>query len=279
MHFKKFRLYFSLVVIVIIGIAFVVVFYPREHLLNGLLVDLELKEPDPGRYTPLRTFITETAVEDLRAVKNIRTKIGLSYIHFSNFSKDYVLANEIDFLVLSPQGTPWRRYTGEIARQLDFVKKDLKTLIFEHNLPVLGICGGHQFLALTFGGVVDFIDTKFLGASPECYPKEAIAERGVVALETLHEDPIFYGITSHPGTLWVVESHYEEVKNVPEPLVNLARSSLSEAQLMRIPGKTVYGFAFHPEKSDGLGNENESRPNDGRLLMANFLKMVQKNAH
>jgi GMP synthase (glutamine-hydrolysing) len=84
-------------------------------------------------------------------------------------------------------------------------------------------------------------------------------------------DPIFSGVATHPGTLRVMESHYEEVKTVPERFVNLARSSMSEAQLIRIPGMLVYGTAFHPERS---GKSPGTECTEGRIILGNFLRMV-----
>jgi GMP synthase (glutamine-hydrolysing) len=71
-----------------------------------------------------------------------------------------------------------------------------------------------------------------------------------------------------------MENHYEEVKIVPEPFINLARSEVSEAQLIGIPEKPVYGMAFHPERCTGNANRQTAGECDGRRILTNFLKMA-----
>lgn len=270
--YSRFRLSIALFVLCVCVVCVVmVVFYPRERELRGLLVDLELREPDPASHRELREALTHGLLGAVPTVKHL--KVSLGYVHFSEFTREAVASHNADFLVLSPQGTPWYRYRGEAGDKLDKAKQALRDLVMNENLPVLGICGGHQFMALAFGGTVGFIDPNLAGTFPESYPKDAILERGLVVLTTLGDDPILAGVADHPGTFRVMESHYEEVKSIPRQFVNLARSDLSEAQLMRIPEKPVYGVAFHPERS--LNHETlEPRLFEGKRILANFLSIV-----
>lgn len=271
-YFSSFGLKASLLAFacVLLAIAVVVVIlYPREKILNSLLVDLELKGPDPGRYAELVEVFTRGFRDEAFPGKTVRTR--LSYIHYREFTAGLVKQQSPDFILLSPQSTPWHMYRDDAAVKLGEAKSVLKDLIIKDQMPVLGICGGHQFLAMAFGGAVDFIDSRLMGTFPERYPKEATSERGMAYLETLRRDPIFSGVAIHPGKFAVMESHYEEVKTIPEPFVNLARSPLSEAQLISIPGMIVYGMAFHPERS---GKSPGTKCEEGRLLLRNFVRMV-----
>jgi GMP synthase (glutamine-hydrolysing) len=252
----------------------IVVLYSMEERLHGLLVDLELEGPDTSRYQALRDAFTQQLPRELGRFP--RYTVTVDYVHFTGLTTKALDPQQVDFLILSPQGTPWHRYQGEAGRKLEVVKQLIRTGIVRDNLPVLGICGGHQFLALTFGGTVDFIDPAWAGKRPERYPKEAVAERGVVVLETVLDDPIFAGVVSHPGTFRAAQSHYEEVKKVPEPFVNIARSAMSTAQLMRIPGKPVYGLAFHPERCWNADECSEGGVLEGRQILANFLTLVSR---
>ncbi len=253
----------------------VVVFYPGEVILRGLLIDLELNGPDHTRCSQLRDALTERLPKEVPGLSAYR--VTLEYSHFSQLTEDTLDSGHFHFLLLSPQGTPWHMYKGESGLRLDSAKRLVREVILGRRIPVLGICGGHQFLAMAFGATVDFIDPALVGTFPERYPEEALSERGVIELQTLDDDPIFSGLVKHPGTFRVVESHYEEVKQIPQGFVNLAAGELSEVQIIRIPGKLTYGMAFHPERWwDGKGCNQTPVP-AGKLLLANFLKMAAGN--
>lgn len=250
----------------------VLMWYPRERELNGLLVDLELEGPDASRYGRIREAFTQRLPAESHGLRNCRVK--LEYVHFLAVGEESLYPGEIDFVILSPQGTPWSQYGGPVEGGLRKLARLLKHAVYKDSTPVLGICGGHQFLAMAFGGTVDFIDPAFAARRLERYPPEAKAERGVVSLQTLESDPIFHGITKHPGQFSVFESHREEVKTLPAGFVNLARSEMSPIQLMRLPGKVVYGAAFHPERCWNDGECSEKGLTSGRRLLANFLLMA-----
>jgi len=237
--------------------------------LDGVLIDLELGIPDPQRHMVLREILTE----ELTGIgSNVKwASISLRYLHFTQISESDIDPNRVDFILLSPQGTPWHVYERECQTAINRVKELLVRAIRDYRIPVLGICGGHQFLALAFGGTVGFVDERLDPIKPYSYPKHGLAERGDVVLETLADDPLFIGVVDHPGTFCVSESHFEEVKTVPGCFVNLARSSLSEIQLLRLPHRLVYGFAFHPERGWGRGQANAA---PGKKLLGNFFSMV-----
>lgn len=240
--------------------------------IRGLLVDLELQGPDATRYGELRDALVAKLPGTTPALRKV--DVSLDYVHFSRLDGKLSESDKFDFVLLSPQATPWYMYRGEATVHLDRLKGFVRDLVFNGNKPLLGICGGHQFLALTFGAPVDFIDGRFSGRFPAQYPKEAISERGPVLLETIRDDEILAGIASHPGRLLVFQSHYEEVKRVPEPFVNIARSGLSEVQLIRFPGRPVYGMAFHPERGWDSSSIDANATNAGQRILANFLAMV-----
>jgi GMP synthase-like glutamine amidotransferase len=264
-------------VVVILGLCLAVVLilsyiYTREHKLNGLLVDLELAEPDPSRHSHLQHVLTHELQAEVPALKN--THVRVRYVHFANLTRQDMDPSTVDFVILSPQGTPWHKYSGEAGRQLESAKELVKDLVLQGEVPMLGICGGHQFLALAFGGWVDFIDPNFMGSCPDRYPKDATSERGEVVLQIIKGDPIFEGLAEKCDRFTVMESHYEEIKVVPKPFINLAKSAVSEAQLMGIPKKPVYGVAFHPERCPGSESGTKAGLCDGRQILANFLRIA-----
>ncbi len=262
---------FLLAACVLVGLC-ILMWYPREWELNGLLVDLELRGADASRHRRLREVLTQRLPSELVPLNRCRLK--LDYVHFMTIGDQLPNPHHIDFVILSPQGTPWSQYDGPAEEGLRKLARMLDHAIHKNSIAVLGICGGHQFLALAFGGAVDFIDPDFASIKAERYPRGAKAERGVTLLDTIEPDPIFDGVTKHPGQFRVLESHYEEVKTLPQGFVNLARSEMSPIQLMRLPGKVVYGMAFHPERCWDEGECADKGITAGRRLLANFLLMA-----
>ncbi|MHC1602796.1 MAG: GMP synthase subunit A, partial [Methermicoccaceae archaeon] len=116
------------------------------------------------------------------------------------------------------------------------------------DLPILGICLGHQLMALTYGGKV---------------------QRGVyggyasVELEVLKEDAILRGMP-HRMSVWA--SHMDEVAELPPHFERLARSDVCEIEAMRHASKPLYGVQWHPEVS---------HTEHGEQMLQNFLGVCE----
>ncbi|MGC8657473.1 MAG: type 1 glutamine amidotransferase [Desulfomonilaceae bacterium] len=241
--------------------------------MRGLIIDIEFKPPDKSRYSELKEGIISAA--ELIKGLDPSDEIVLDYVHFSSFEDHEPHLPNYDFAVLSPQGCPWNSYQGTAIKKLSFLAASVRENIQLNRVPVLGICGGHQFLAMAFGGEVGFIDNRFRSAMGSSYSKDCKAERGETILRTTMEDLIFRGVAHHPGKFCVIENHVEEVKVIPPAFVNLAFSELSRFQLIRIPGKVVYGTAFHPERGWNHAESSEQSPAPaGKMILANFLEMA-----
>jgi len=99
-------------------------------------------------------------------------------------------------------------------------------------IPLLGICYGHQILARTMGGRVDF------------HPDGA--EIGATEISCLSEcktDPLF---SSLPETFKAHVFHSQSVIQLPEDAVLLARNEFEPHHAFRM-GKAAWGVQFHPE--------------------------------
>src|SRR5262245_56527524 len=179
-------------------------------------------------------------------------------------------------------------------RDFDYYKPELLAgfgdFIHTTNTPVLGICGGHQLIGLSFGARVLTLDQQ----EQEKRRTNRVTEyqyRFVRIVEP--EDPIFSGIDNPESRVWqdytregrilrVWQNHGLQLDGVPEGFTLLARSYLCRNQMMvkRTNNQLIYSVQFHLEKSFEDWNSNPTRwehPNesrDGRLLFENFLRLA-----
>jgi GMP synthase (glutamine-hydrolysing) len=124
------------------------------------------------------------------------------------------------------------------------VKKKFQ-FIAELNIPILGICFGHQVLALVNGANV------FLG--PEV--------RKPVEIEILTTSELFSGFENQ---VLFVQDHTEGI-DLPDNFSLLAKSKDYTVEAMKHKSKPHYGVQFHPEVS----GEN------GIKLFKNFISLIQ----
>jgi GMP synthase-like glutamine amidotransferase len=170
------------------------------------------------------------------------------------------------------------------------ILSDFSDFIQTTRTPVLGICGGHQLIGLSFGARVVTLDKQ----EQEERRTNRVTEyqyRFVRIVEP--EDPIFAGIDNPESRSWqeytregrilrVWQNHGLQLDCVPAGFKLLARSYLCRNQMMvkRSDDQMIYSVQFHLEKSfeDWYSNPtrwehpNESR--DGRLLFENFLRLA-----
>jgi len=195
--------------------------------------------------------------------KLIRLGVGGTGIilPYSEVTTDNITALRPAFLALSPNGIPWCRYKGRNRENLDNFFNALRVIVEQMDVPVVGICGGHQALALAFGGKVGPIR----GGEDDCFPyTNKPTERGRHNIQVSAKDPIFEGMGE---TINLVENHFDEVKRLPSGFIHLAQNDLSPFQIIKHPTKPVYGVQAHTEYS------YSARP-DGGTLLRNFLKIV-----
>lgn len=146
---------------------------------------------------------------------NIDTKIIKNTIKFSEISDE-----KVDGLVLSG-GSPRIGLEGSLGNCGEILDKS--------EIPIIGICAGHQFIARYYGGKVE---------------PSKIPEFGKVELIIYKNDSILKNINKK-SIVW--ESHNDEVTKMPDGFINLAKSENCKIQIIKHENKPIYGFQFHPE--------------------------------
>ena len=118
--------------------------------------------------------------------------------------------------------------------------------IFQMEIPILGICYGHQMIVNNFGGKV----------------KRANKEYGSAVLSIDDNSDIFSGINDSIRA-WM--SHGDEAEVVPDNFEIIGHTENSRAAAISNKQKTVYGIQFHPEV---VHTEN------GNEILKNFVLKV-----
>lgn len=123
-----------------------------------------------------------------------------------------------------------------VTEEADWMKRLSGELVAldTQNIPILGICFGHQLLAYAFGGEVGFNPNGL--------------EVGTVNITRRTEsenDPIFSCL---PEQFLAQTIHFQSVRTLPENAVHLAESDQDKHHSFRI-GNCTWGVQFHPEFS------------------------------
>ena len=100
--------------------------------------------------------------------------------------------------------------------------------IFQLNVPILGICYGHQIIVNNFGGKI----------------KNANKEYGSSVLTIDNNSDILNGIGDSVRA-WM--SHGDEAENIPDGFEIIGHTESSHSAAIANKQKTVFGIQFHPE--------------------------------
>lgn len=97
------------------------------------------------------------------------------------------------------------------------------------NVPILGICLGHQLIAKYFGGKVSTSNT------------ESYAQ---VEIDIINENQLFKDLSP---SMKVWSSHKDEINNLPNNFNVLAKSNFCHFEAIKHEELEIYGIQFHPE--------------------------------
>jgi anthranilate synthase component 2 len=144
-----------------------------------------------------------------------------------------------DHIVLSPG--PGRPEDAGVC--MDVVKH------FAGNVPILGVCLGHQAICEAFGSPVTYAKKQMHGKQSN--------------IRIISSDPLFEGLPE-----MIKGARYHSLAADPyklsDPLRVIGRTEDGEIMAVCHRTKTVYGVQFHPESI---------LTPDGKTIISNFLKM------
>ncbi|MBA3786407.1 MAG: gamma-glutamyl-gamma-aminobutyrate hydrolase family protein [Acidobacteria bacterium] len=217
----------------------------------------------------------------LRLVQNPKTLT----VHLSEVGEAAASFNP-DAIVMSGTLSDFDYYNPEQLKKFERYIKRTK-------IPVLGICGAHQLIGMSFGGRLTTLDN--LDASEKRTNRIVEYQYRFIKI-TDRTDPIFDGAADVESGIWqdytleddilrVWQNHGLQVEGIPKGFHQLATAYLCKNQMMvkRSSGQLIYTVQFHLEKSFEDWSKNPTRwehPNesrDGRILFENFLKLALRH--
>jgi GMP synthase (glutamine-hydrolysing) len=263
--------------------------YARVLVVNNLLIEeddvSDVARKELGRkvsnQVKLERKISALAMNNIR--HNIQRLVKHSDIRVTYLSEITQATKEFEpqAIVLSGTLSDFDYYNPEHLEGLGHFLRETDT-------PVLGICGGHQLVGLSFGTRVITLDNQEQHENRSNRSFE-YQYRFIRIVEP--EDPIFRGINDSESGIWqdytreagilrVWQNHGLQLEGVPEGFTLLATAYLCRNQMMvkRTEGQLIYTVQFHLEKSfedwdrsraTRWEHPNESR--DGRIIFENFL--------
>ena len=156
--------------------------------------------------------------------------------------------NAKDILKLKPNGIFLSNGPGDPAATGKYAIKIIKELI-KNNLPIFGICLGHQILALTLGAKTKKMKLGHRGAN---HPVKNLIKSNVEITSQNHG--------------------FEIVRETLPRNIEVTHKSLFDNCIegIRLKNKPIFSVQYHPESNPG--------PQDSVYLFEEFINNIKKNA-
>jgi GMP synthase-like glutamine amidotransferase len=147
--------------------------------------------------------------------------------------------------------------------------------------PTLGVCGGFQLMAQTYGAEVGPMERTRQSHPETPLPPGMLdpesgtptqnknQEQGFTPIRIRGAQPLFEGLGHQPV---VYELHSWEVKSAPDRFCIVAESDLCRVQAIAHEDALLFGTQFHPELYD------DAHP-DGRRILENFFQIAHANGN
>ena len=124
--------------------------------------------------------------------------------------------------------------------------------ILKKNIPILGICFGHQIISKEFGGKVKQSKFREFGLA------EVIKIKKSLLLKNFFDK-------KNKSKVWM--SHSDQVTKLPRGFKTVAYSKNSKLAIIENSSKKIYGVQFHPEVT---------HTTKGKHILKNFLFLICK---
>ena len=157
-------------------------------------------------------------------------------ISHNKITKNYKLERNVKGLILS--GGPLNVYQ---SKKVKFNKNLLLS-----NIPVLGICFGHQIISKEMGGKVKKSKSREFGLAKVIKIKNSILTKNF--------------FSQRNNIVWM--SHADEVTKLPRNFKIIAKTNNSKWCIIENSKDKLYGIQFHPEVS---------HTNRGKIILKNFV--------
>ena len=195
----------------------------------------------------------------LKNKKNLLHVVAIDYgikknilRYFSDFNCKITIVscttNAQEILKLKPNGIFLSNGPGDPAATGKYAINIIKELI-KNNMPIFGICLGHQILALTLGAKTKKMKLGHRGAN---HPVKNLIRDNVE-------------ITSQNHGFEIIE------KNLPKNIEITHKSLFDDCiEGIRLKNKPIFSVQYHPESNPG--------PQDSIYLFQEFINNMKKNA-
>lgn len=123
------------------------------------------------------------------------------------------------------------------------------------NLPILGICYGHQLLAYALGGKAGYNEKGVEVGTKDIYTTKAIID-----------DPVFQQL---PSSFKAHTTHAQSALILPKDAIVLAKNNHENHHAFRI-GQHIWGVQFHPEFNEKVMEayiQRRANPNELQGLL------------
>lgn len=143
---------------------------------------------------------------------------------------------------------------GEIVPERDAFDIQMIKLAAERNIPILGICRGHQLMNVAFGGTLYQDIPSQVKPKTIKHSQKAPSWYGTHKVE-LEPNSILAAVLNKTS-VYTNTFHHQAVKDVAPSFIVTARTSDGVVEGIEMKGnKKVFGVQFHPEAPTSNGSD------------------------